>query len=185
MPSLAQVCIQAEKGIAASAAGVAVGAAAYLALDDLAADVALRAVGVAGESAGRRIPSAVRACWHAAAPAGDRAKRTRIAAAGEDAIEPGPHLAAWRGRSRRYAFEIGGRTIRFRAHLRALGGAVQVGEGVELVNEPLGMHPAQGMLADIELAGIIAEDDRIRQEIVRRHGAPQRAFGGDQDRVGT
>ena len=42
-----------------------------------------------------------------------------------------------------------------------LRGAVLVGEGVELVDQPLGMDPAQGMAADIELAGIVADDDGI------------------------
>src|SRR6266478_4224547 len=42
-----------------------------------------------------------------------------------------------------------------------LGGAVLVGEGVELVHQPLGVDPAQRMPAEIELAGIVADDDGI------------------------
>ena len=38
-----------------------------------------------------------------------------------------------------------------------LGGTVQVGEGIQLVHQPLGMHPAQRMLPDRELPGIIAQ----------------------------
>src|SRR5260370_41472438 len=39
--------------------------------------------------------------------------------------------------------------------------AVPVGEGVELVDQPLGVNPAQPMAADIELAGIVADDDGL------------------------
>ena len=66
----------------------------------------------------------------------------------------------------------------------ALGCAVLVGEGVELVNEALGMDPAQAVLADIELAGIVADDDGVGQKAVRLDAAPQRALGGDPDRIG-
>ena len=44
---------------------------------------------------------------------------------------------------------------------------VVVGYGRELVDQPLGnlfgtrMKPAQGMMSDIELAGIVAEDDAV------------------------
>ena len=37
-----------------------------------------------------------------------------------------------------------------------------VGEGVELVNEVLGMDPAKRMLADLGLSGIVADDDGVR-----------------------
>jgi hypothetical protein len=45
------------------------------------------------------------------------------------------------------------------------------------------MNPAQGVAADIELAGIVAEDDGLGQEAVRLDAAPQRALGGEADRV--
>src|SRR5260370_15937529 len=63
--------------------------------------------------------------------------------------------------------------------------AVLVGESVEFVNETLGMHPAQGMAADLELAGIIADDDGVVEEAMRRDAAPERAFGGDLHRIGV
>ena len=67
----------------------------------------------------------------------------------------------------------------------ALGGALLVGEGVELVDQALGMDPAQGVVADIELAGVVADDHGVGQEAVRLDAAPQRPLGGDQDRIGS
>src|SRR6516225_3300504 len=65
----------------------------------------------------------------------------------------------------------------------ALGGALLICEGVELVNEALGMNPAQAMLANIELTGVVADDDSVGQKAVRLDAAPQGALGGDQDRI--
>jgi hypothetical protein len=49
------------------------------------------------------------------------------------------------------------------------GGSVPllIREGVEPVDEPLGMDPAQAVLADIELTGIVADDDGVGQEATR------------------
>jgi hypothetical protein len=33
-----------------------------------------------------------------------------------------------------------------------------VGEGVELVHQPFGMHPAQGVPVERELAGVVGQD---------------------------
>ena len=63
--------------------------------------------------------------------------------------------------------------------MRCWAAAVQVGEGVELVHQPLGMDPAQRMPTDDELTGIVADDDGIAQEAMRLDAAPQRALGGD------
>src|ERR1700688_3069614 len=46
------------------------------------------------------------------------------------------------------------------------------------------MDPAQAMLADIELAGVVADDHGVAQEAVGLDAAPQGAFGGDQHRIG-
>jgi len=43
----------------------------------------------------------------------------------------------------------------------ALGQALLIGKGVELVNQALGMNPAQGMLTDIELTGVITDDHGV------------------------
>ena len=60
---------------------------------------------------------------------------------------------------------------------------MKIGERVELMHQPFGMHPAQRVLADVELTGIIADNHRLAQEAVFRHGTPQRAFGGDADGI--
>jgi hypothetical protein len=49
-----------------------------------------------------------------------------------------------------------------------------VGKRVELMHRPLGMNPAQCMLSDIELSGIIAEHDSVAEEFMRLD-APHRA----------
>ena len=59
-----------------------------------------------------------------------------------------------------------------------------IGEGVELVNEALGMDPAQAVLADIELTGVVTDDDGVGQKVMGFDAAPQGAFGGDRDRIG-
>ena len=41
------------------------------------------------------------------------------------------------------------------------------------------------MATDGELAGVIADNDRVTQKFVRVDAAPQRALGGDLDRVGS
>ena len=60
-----------------------------------------------------------------------------------------------------------------------LGGTLQVGKGVELVHQPLRMHPAQRMLADVKLAGIVADDDRLAEKpviVTAPHSAPSVAI---------
>ena len=47
------------------------------------------------------------------------------------------------------------------------------------------MDPAQAVLADIELTGIVADDDGVGQEAMRLDTAPQGALGRDQNRVGV
>ena len=67
---------------------------------------------------------------------------------------------------------------------RLLGAAMLVGEGVELVNEALGMDSAARMLADLELSGIVADDDGVRDVTMGFEAAPQGAFGSDHHRIG-
>jgi hypothetical protein len=45
-----------------------------------------------------------------------------------------------------------------------LGGAVLLREVVELVDQSLGVNPAQGVVADVELASIIADNDSVVEE---------------------
>src|SRR5258707_3406410 len=50
-----------------------------------------------------------------------------------------------------------------------------VGEGVELVDEALGMDPAQAVLADIKLTGVVTDDDGVGQKAMgldAAHKAP-------------
>src|SRR5215831_16586586 len=65
-----------------------------------------------------------------------------------------------------------------------LGLALIIGEGIELVNEPLGMNPAQAMLADVELTGVVADDHAVGQEAMRFDAAPQGSLGGHHDGIG-
>ena len=65
-----------------------------------------------------------------------------------------------------------------------LDGALVVGECVELVHQPLGMDPTQGMLTDVELPGVVTDHHRVAQEPVCAHRTPQRSLGGDAHRVG-
>ena len=57
-------------------------------------------------------------------------------------------------------------------------------EAVELVHKTLAMDPAQGVAADVELAGVVADNDHVAQEAVGLDAAPQRALRGDQQGVG-
>ena len=52
-------------------------------------------------------------------------------------------------------------------------------------DQALGMDPAQSVLSDIELAGVIADDDSIGQKVMRLDAAPQRALGGDRHWIGV
>lgn len=57
-------------------------------------------------------------------------------------------------------------------------------EAVEFMNEAFCVNPAQGMAPDFELAGAIADDDRLIEETMGADTPPQRAFAGNQQRVG-
>src|SRR5262249_62130190 len=87
---------------------------------------------------------------------GDEASLTR-----EDAIEPrrqgGFALFGW---CETIGLEIAVEAPNQAADV-ALGFAVLIGEGIKLVNEPLGMDPTNSVFTDVELAGGIAYDDGI------------------------
>jgi len=55
----------------------------------------------------------------------------------------------------------------------ALRGALGFGERIELVNQAFAMNPAQTMKTDIELAGVVADDDRVGEKAMRLDAAPQ------------
>ena len=103
--------------------------------------------------------------------------------AAKDAIEAGTHLAAALcGRRRAIGLEVGIKPPDQRAYA-LLCVAVQIGEGVELVHQPLCMDPTQRMSANGKLTGIIADDDGVAQEAVGMNAAPQCTLGRDLHRV--
>ena len=117
-------------------------------------------------------------------------------AAAEDAIEPRPQCeaAAFLGVSL-VCLESGIEVPDHFTHL-LLGGTIVIGEGVQLVHQPFGMHPAERMAAHGELPGIprvrlrrpegrLAQHHGIAQEAVRVDAAPDRPFGGDLHRIGS
>jgi len=53
------------------------------------------------------------------------------------------------------------------------------------VDQALGVDPAERMFADVELPGIVGNDDRAVEEALGADCSPQRALGGDRHRVGV
>ena len=123
---------QAEEGVATVAPGVAVGATADLALDDLAANVAFGSVGV--ERYVRPLEDGEQFGLIGVQPRQQAIECGEAGAAAKDAIEAGTHLAAalcgWR---RAIGLEVGIKPPDQRAYA-LLCVAVQIGEGVELVH---------------------------------------------------
>src|SRR6202021_3000086 len=68
---------------------------------------------------------------------------------------------------------------------RLLSGAIGFVEGVELVNQPLGVNPAQRVKEPVDLPGVVTEDHGHGEEAVRQDRAQQGAFGGDLRRIGV
>ena len=65
------------------------------------------------------------------------------------------------------------------------GVALLVVGGKELVDKAFGMNPAQRMDADAELAGVVGNNDGVRQQPLMADRAPQRTFAGDQNWIGV
>src|SRR5712691_8521792 len=172
---------EAEEGVAAIASGVAAGAAADFALGDVASDVAFGSVGVKGDL--RAVEDEEQLGLVGMETSEQAVEGDKAGAALEDTVEAG---AQRRLAPRRWVglvgLEVAIEPPDEAAHA-LLRGALEVGEGVELVDEALGMHPAQAMLPDVELSGVVADNRRAGQKTVRRNAAPESAFGGDADRV--
>lgn len=156
---------QAEEGVAALAACVAAGAAADLALGDLAADVVFRAVGVKRDIGLVEDHQQFRLVG---VEAGEQpVEGGEAGLAFEDAVEAGTQG----GLSRRRRIVAIGLEVGVEPPDQAadalLGGAMMIGEGVELVDQALGMDPAQGMAPDVELSSVVADDDGVGQQILR------------------
>ena len=160
---------------------MAAGAAADLASGDVTADVVFRSVGVQGDFGALQHHQQfglVGVKPHQQAIEGDEAGLLH-----EAAIEPRlQRCLAFRGGSETIGLEVGVEIPDLAAD-GSLSSAALVGEGVELVNEAFGVHPAQTVLADIELAGVVADDDGLGKQAVRLDAAPQSAFGGDHHGV--
>ncbi len=52
------------------------------------------------------------------------------------------------------------------------------------MDESLGVDPAQGMLADMELACVVGDNNGVLEQALMADRAPQRPFAGNQDGVG-
>jgi len=106
-------------------------------------------------------------------------ERDESGVAAEDTIEAGAQLAAaaW-CRVGAVGVQRGVERPDERADL-LLCGTLGLGEAVELVQQPLGVDPAQRVRADCKLASVVADDDCLAQQAMRLDTAPERAFGGD------
>ncbi len=65
------------------------------------------------------------------------------------------------------------------------GVALSVVGGDELVDEALGVDPAQRVVADAELAGVVGNDNRAGEQALGLDRAPQRRFAGEAHRIGV
>ena len=61
---------------------------------------------------------------------------------------------------------------------------VVLGKDRELVDQSLGVNPAQTVMSDIELVGIVAGDDSVAQEAMRLDRTSQGSFSGNFYRIG-
>src|SRR5208337_1049864 len=145
---------EAEEGVAAVAAGAGLGAAADLAFGHLAADVVLRTIGVQRDL--RVVEHHQELGLVGVQPLEQAVEGGKAGGAQEDAVEARPHFAAAaRRRCQAIGLEVGVVPPDQPADM-LLGGALLVGERLQLVHQALGMDPAQAMLADIELPGVVA-----------------------------
>src|SRR5262249_46691113 len=150
---------EAKECTAAMATAIAAGAAADLAFGDVRANIVFRAVGVERDFGPlkhfEQLGFVGMESFEQAVER-DEAGLTR-----EDAIEPRHQgrfaLFGWR---EAIGLEIAVEAPNQAADV-ALGFAVLIGEGIKLVNEALGMDPTKSVFTDVELAGVIADDDGI------------------------
>ena len=52
------------------------------------------------------------------------------------------------------------------------------------MDEAFGVHPAQGVFADAELAGAVGHDDGLAEQALLANGAPQSALAGEANWIG-
>src|ERR1700691_3555138 len=174
---LAAGLVEAEEGVAAVAADVGAGSSADLALGDLAADIVLGAVGVQ-----RDIGPFEHLEQFALVGSLTGQQTIESGEAGlvaEDAVEPRrqDRLALRRGMAAP-GLQIGVEEPDQAADA-SLRGALSVGERIEFVNQPFVMDPAQAVLTNVELAGVVADNNRVGQKTMRfdaAHRAPSVAI---------
>jgi hypothetical protein len=161
--------VEAQEGVAAVAAGVAAGSAADLALGDLATNVVLGSVGVqrdigSFEHSEQFALVGAQACEQTV-------EGGEAGLAAEDAIEPRRQgRLARQGWMAAPSLETSVVPPDQDADA-ALGGALGVGERIEFVNQTFGVDPAQAMRADIELAGVVADDHGVGEQAMRLDAA--------------
>src|SRR5271157_5931115 len=164
---------EAEECVPAVAAGVAAGAAADGTLGHLAADVVFRAVGVQRNV--RMVEHHEQLGLVGVQPLEQAIQRGEARAAPKDAIEAGAQLAAAsRRRIQLVGFQVGIEPPD-QSTDTLLGAALLVGERLQLVHQAFGVDPAQAVLADVELPGVVADDDRIgtgNHAFTAPHSAP-------------
>src|ERR1700686_1564623 len=165
---------QSEEGIAAIATGLAAGAAADLSLDDVAADIALRSVGVERDL--RPIENHQQFGLVGVQPGEQAIERDEAGSALEDAVEPCPHLGLAAARRLTLVGEEVAVEPPDQGAQRLLGPAAVLGEGIELMDGTLGMDPAQRVMSNVELSGVVADDHGLAQEAVRPDAAEQCPF---------
>ena len=56
--------------------------------------------------------------------------------------------------------------------------------GNGLVDEALGVNPAQRVIADVELPRVVGQDDGVSEPVLSGNCAPQRGFAGHAHRIG-
>jgi len=130
----------AEESVAAIASGVAAGSGADLTAGDLTADVVLGPIGMQWDV--RLLQHPQQLGLVGMQPRQQPIQRDEAGAAAEDAIEPrAQHLATAFAGAGSISLEIGVEVPNQLAHA-LLSGPMQIREGVQLVHQALGMHPA-------------------------------------------
>src|SRR5215218_103269 len=174
---------QAEEGVPAIAAHVAAGSAAHLAPGDLGPDVVLRSIGVQRDLRAIEHPEQLRLVG--VQPREQPVQDDKAGPPPKDPIKPHAQFApSSRDWLSPVSLEVTVEPPDQRSQV-LLRPALVIGEGLELVHEALGVHPAQRMAPHQKLARIVADDHRLGQEAVGFDRTPERALGGDAHRIGT
>ncbi len=161
---------KAQESIAAVAANVAACAGVDLAPCHVAPDVILRTVG--GERDFRSVQDHQQLGLVVMQPCQQAIQRDEAGTAEENPVEPRtqcnrPTLARLEAIRLQTGVEVPDQAAN-----PLWRGTMLVGKRVELMHQPFRMHPAQRMSANIELPGVIAQNHRIAEELVRLNAAP-------------